>query len=303
MSCGYLFLEIAVNPIVVRMGPSESATQRLNFAHALYPIGVLGGLYVGRWVILSDLALPLERLGQAVTRPYMLLGGVVLVLAFVAEHAQFPAHATERVGPRGATREFHLLLSRPLFVAAIAAQFCNVAAQAGTWTLMTRYVQEMLPEASASAAADFLLASLIIFGVGRFLGALLMLRFDPARLLALFAVSGVVLCAIATSVSGAIGIYAVVASSFSVSIMFATILGLAVRDLGPLTKTGTALIYMGGAGSAIGVMAMHLVWTVSSIQLAMLVPTLGFAGVLAFALYSHKAGIARCAEPLSHAAE
>ncbi len=288
MSCGYIFVEIAVNPIDARMGSPERAPLRLNFAHALYPIGVLAALYVGRWLILSDLALPIEQLTHAVVRPYMVIGGAVLLLAFVVDNTRFPPFATQR-GSRGeAIREFRTLLSRPLFLAAVGAQFCNVAAQAGTWTLSAWYVEAAMPNMSAPAAADFLLASLVIFAIGRFAGAFLMIRFDPARLLAVFAASGLVLGGIATISSSALGVYAMVASSFSMSILFATILGLAIRDLGPLTKAGTALIYMGGAGSAIGVSAMHLVWTVSSIQLAMLVPTLGYAGVLVFALASGK---------------
>ncbi len=295
MSIGYIALEIAVNPVVVRLGSPETAIRRLNFAHALYPIGVLVGLYVGRWAILSDLELPIDRLSQAVVLPYMVLGAFVLALAFVTDLTPFPPIATERGSRREAQHEFRTLLSRPLFLAAMGAQMCNVAAQAGTWTLSAWYVQKQIPGTTTAAAADVLLLSLIVFGIGRFAGAFLMYRFDPSRLLAAFAASGLLLGTVASFAGGQLGVYAMVASSFSMSILFATILGLAIKDLGPLIKTGTALVYMGGAGSAIGVAAMHLVWTVSSIQLAMLVPTLGYAGVLAFALITRRHGAMKAA--------
>jgi hypothetical protein len=48
---------------------------------------------------------------------------------------------------------------------------------------------------------------------------------------------------------------------------------------------------------------MHLVWTVSSIQVAMLVPTLGYAGVLAYALANRRAVLARHTAAAVHAAE
>lgn len=291
MSCGYIFVEIAVNPIVARIGPPETATLRLNFAHALYPIGVLAALYVGRWLILADLALPIERLANAVVQPYMVIGAAALLLAFVVDNTRFPSFAIERGSRHGTGHEFRTLISRPMFVAAVGAQFCNVAAQAGTWTLSSWYVENAMPGSSAPATADFLLAALVIFGIGRFTGAFLMLRYDPVRLLALFAASGLILGVIAAFNSGPIGVYAMVASSFSMSIMFATILGTAIKDLGPLTKAGTALVYMGGAGSAVGVSIMHLVWTVTSIQYAMLVPTLGYAGVLVFALASGRKSV------------
>lgn len=135
MSCGYILVEIAANPFVARMGTPETATLRLNFAHALYPIGVLAGVYVGRWVVLSDLSRPLDQLSHAVIQPYMVLGGFVLGLAFLTDQIKFPEIATERGRGRGAMGDIRALLARPWFVAAMAAQFCNVAAMAGTWTL------------------------------------------------------------------------------------------------------------------------------------------------------------------------
>jgi MFS transporter, FHS family, L-fucose permease len=303
ISCGYIFIEIAVNPIVARMGPPETAIRRLNFAHALYPVGVLAGVYVGRWLILSDLELPLEKLADAVVRPYMVIGVAVLALAFLVDKTDFPALATERGRGPGAMQEFRTLLSRPMFVAAIAAQCCGVAARAGTWVLSGTYIQAAIPGTSMLVAADFLLASLVIYGIGRFAGTALMFWINPCRLLAIFAGSGLVLAGVATVYGGEIGVYAMVASGFSMSITYATILGIAIRDLGPLTKAGTALIYTGGAGAAIGVMLMHVVWTFASIQYAMLVPMFGYAGVLAFAIISHKADAASRASAIAHAAE
>lgn len=284
MSCGYILVEIAVNPFVARMGPPETATLRLNAAHALYPLGVLAGVYVGRWVVLSDLSRPLDQLSHAVIQPYMVLGGLVLVLAFVADQIKFPAIATERGSARKAISDARTLLARPWFVAAMGAQFCNVAAMAGTWTLSAWYVKDAMPGATTAAAADIILASLVIFAIGRIAGAVLMIWVNPIRLLALFATGGVILSLIATVEKGEIGVCAMMATSFTISIMFATVLGTAIKDLGEHIKIGTALIYLGGSGSAVGVAAMHLVWTYSSIQLAMLVPTLGYVGVLIFAL-------------------
>ena len=284
MSSGYLFLEIGANPLVIRMGQAQTAIRRLNFAHALYPIGVLIAVYVGRWLILADNDLPLKKLADAVVRPYMALGVFVLALAFVVDRLTFPPVATDHRIGRTTLADFRDVLARPGFLAAMGAQVCNVAAMAGTWTLSAWYIKEAMPGAPSPVAADFLLAALVVFAIGRAVGAVAMIWIRPTRLLALFAASGLVLGVIATCFGGKIGVYAMVASSFSVSIMFATILGIAVGHLGPKIEAGTALIYMGGTGSAIGVATMHLVWTIASVHYAMLVPTLGYLGVLIFAL-------------------
>ena len=291
MSCGYIFLEIGANPVVAQLGPPETATRRLNFAHALYPIGLFVAIYVGRWLILSNMALPLEKLAAAVVRPYMVLGLVVLLLAFIVDHVSFPAVATQRGSARAALGEFRPLLSKRWFLAAVGAQFCNVAGQAGSWTLMASYVKTAIPGASEAVAADVLLVALIAFGVGRFAGAILMYWFDPNRLLAVFAGGGVVAAAVAAGFGGPIGIAAMIAFSFSTSILFATILGAAIGSLGPSIKAGAAFVFMGSsAGAAVGIAAMHLVWTVSSIQLAMLVPMFGCLVVVGFALARRGAG-------------
>jgi FHS family L-fucose permease-like MFS transporter len=73
------------------------------------------------------------------------------------------------------------------------------------------------------------------------------------------------------------------------SILFPTILAGAIRGLGPLTKSGTALVYMGGAGGVAGLAVMHGIWTVSSITLAMLVPALCFGVVVVYAMVNLKA--------------
>lgn len=156
-----------------------------------------------------------------------------------------------------------------------------------------------MPASTMAGAADFLLTTLIIFAVGRIAGAVMMIWIDPMRLLAGFATSGIVLGLVATFVQGEVGVWAMVASSFSMSIMFATVLGTAIKDLGPLIKVGTALVYLGGAGSAVGVAAMHLIWTYSSIHLAMVIPTLGYTGVLIFALarLRYKPAVEKAAAP------
>ncbi len=307
MSCGWIFIEVSANPLVMRFGSIETSAQRLNFAQAFYPVGVLLAVYTGRWLILSDLALPIAQLAHAVVRPYIVLGASVLLLAFLVDKVRFPSVATERAKRgAGAGLEFRTLLARPLFMFGVAAQFFCIAAQVVTWTATGRYVENVFPGISATTAADFLLWSLMIYGAGRFIGAALMFRINPDRLMAIFAGAALVLGAIATGAGGHFGVICMVATSFFMSIMFPTILAGAIRDLGPLTKSGTALIYMGGGGGMAGLALMHLIWTFAPVQFAMIVPTLCYAVVLAFAIANQRAARPvheQHASAITHAAE
>lgn len=49
--CGLAFLETACNPYILSMGPSETATQRLNLAQAFNPIGSLSGMAVATFIL------------------------------------------------------------------------------------------------------------------------------------------------------------------------------------------------------------------------------------------------------------
>lgn len=300
MTTGYVFVEMTMNPIVARMGSPEHATARLNFAHGLYPLGLLAVVCCARWLAFSDLVAPIARFG---VRPYMVIGVAGLLLAFVIDKVRFPAFATERGKSRDAMQEFRTLLRRPMFVSTIGAQLCTGAAMAVTWTLGLWYIAKEIPGATPSAYFWYLTTPLILFAAGRLIGALLMLRVSPEILLALFSLSGVVFAGVAAFGGGQVGSYALIAVSFSMSIMFATVLGIGIRGLGPLTGTGTALIYSGGSGGALGLGAMYLVWTNFSVNLAMVVPMACFAAVLAFAMVSRLRTAAQEPAMLAQAAE
>jgi FHS family L-fucose permease-like MFS transporter len=125
---------------------------------------------------------------------------------------------------------------------------------------------------------------------GRFAGAGLMGRFPPASLTAWFAALNGLLCLIGALAGGWIGLGAMIATSFFMSIMFPTIFALSLRGLGPLAKLGSSLLVMSIIGGAIVPVIMGRVSDLGSIAVAMLVPGLCFAVVGAFALSHFRKG-------------
>jgi MFS transporter, FHS family, L-fucose permease len=92
------------------------------------------------------------------------------------------------------------------------------------------------------------------------------------------------LLAIGIEFPGWMGLWAIFATSFFMSVMYPTIFALGIRGLGRNTKIGGSLIVMGIVGGAVLTPAMGLIseWS-HSIALAYLAPLLAYAGV---ALYS-----------------
>jgi FHS family L-fucose permease-like MFS transporter len=125
--------------------------------------------------------------------------------------------------------------------------------------------------------------------VGRFSGAFIMQRWSAPKLLSLYAVINVALLVVAMSTSGRVAVGALWLTIFFMSIMFPTIFALGVRNLGAQTKVASSFMIMSIIGGAV---FPPLVGSVAdatgSLQLALLIPLIGFGVVLAYGLSGHK---------------
>jgi MFS transporter, FHS family, L-fucose permease len=301
IASGLSFLETSANPLVAVLGSRETSERRLNFAQAFNPLGVLFGVYVGSQFILSDKELPSGELARAVVGPYLAIAAVVLLWALLLYVVKFPPIATARAAEqKGEPGGFLQLFRYPRFLFGVMAQFFYVAAQVGVWSFTIRYTQYavagipitnafvlwhgFVPLPTAVSASLILLISQSLFMVGRFVGTALMGRIDPDRLMAVFAGIAVVLTLFAALIGGWIGVVCLAGTSFFMSIMFPTIFAGAIRDLGPLTKSGSSFLVMAIVGGALAPPVMGLISGFWSMQQAMLVPSLCFAVIMAFAM-------------------
>lgn len=290
MSCGWIVLEVAANPLVASLGSEETSVRRLNLAQALFTPGSLLGIYCGRWLLEANLAVPTAKLTHSIVHPYIVLGAILFVLAFLFDDTRFPAVASERTrGLRSLPSEFRALFRRPLFLFAVLAQFFAVLALAGTWSHGGSYFQAAFPAMAPSSLNDVFVWALAVFGVGRLVGTALMYRFRAECVLLVFSAGGLVLAAVSSVSGGALGAIAMLASSFFLSITWPTILGFAIRGLGPLMKIATALVCMGGAAGGFAFQFLSVIWTPQTAQAGMLLPVIAYAMIFGFALKCRRA--------------
>jgi FHS family L-fucose permease-like MFS transporter len=285
IASGLAFLETAANPMVMVLGPAETAERRLNLAQGFNPLGSIVGVALGAMLILSEApAGPIADAG-AVRLPYLGIAVVVLFWAALLTLTPLPGAATVGTGGgTGALAGYGALLRRPRYLAGVAAQFFYVGAQVGIWSYFIRYSAAMLPGLGTRQAAALLTLSLVLFMAGRFAGTALLARIAAARLMLVFAFIDALLLLVAAVSGGIVGIVALVLSSFFMSIMYPTIFVLSLRGLGPLTKPGASFIVMAIIGGAVMTAAMGLVSDAAgSIRVAMLVPVACFGVVALFA--------------------
>ncbi|MDJ0278250.1 L-fucose:H+ symporter permease [Sphingomonas sp. 2R-10] len=298
LASGAAFLETAANPYIVAFGDPARAEQRLNLAQAFNGLGgaiapVIGARFIFSGVehdraaldAMAPAALDAYRATEAqmVQLPYLVLAGIVVLIALAIAVVRLPEVPRETGGDTlGGLRS---VLGVRLLRWAVVAQFFYVGAQVGVWSFFVDFVKTLSPATPEREAAYLLSISLALFLVGRLVGTALMHRIAATRLLAGFAVANIALMLVAALGSGMVAIGALLLTGFFMSIMFPTIFSLGVRDLGTRAPLGAPLIVMAVIGGAVFPPAMGwLSHGPVSIQMAMLVPCLSFAVVLAFAL-------------------
>lgn len=305
IASGLGFLETGANPLIAQLGDHATAVRRLNFSQAFNPIGSITGVLIGTVCIFSgqepsvtgiarmkaqgayDTFLRHET--ERVLVPYLVLGVVVLVWAFLILRTKFPAIEGDSAVPRQSQSGGYLSLLRfPSFLWAIVAQFCYVGAQVGTWSYFIQYAQDYtkVPE---KIAGYLLTTTLVAFAIGRFASSYLMKRLPPERMLGAFAGINIVLVLTGILKPGWIGLAAVLFTSFFMSLMFPTIFALGIRDLRENTKEGASLLVMAIIGGAVFTPLMGFVYQVTkSMAVSMSVPLICYVVVCGFALWGSR---------------
>ncbi len=312
IACGLAFLETSANPLMTELGDPTTAAKRLNWAQAANPVGTVAGVLIGKYFILSAIVhdegavaamSPAAREAfyrsevVAVQTPYLVIGLVVLLFAVAAAVIRFPEHRAEEAAQPS---RFVDVFRHPRLIFATVTQFFYVGAQVGIWSYTIRYAQANVPGMTEHDAADYLFASLVLFGIGRFAGTALMGRIAPPRLLAIFAVVSAALAGVAGLVGGQIGLYALVLASLFMSIQFPTIFALGMDGLGPLRRAGASLIIMAIIGGAVLTGLMGHISDLAGIGTAMLVPAVCFLVVLAFAAKAARTLSGEALQPTIH---
>jgi len=306
IASGLAFLETSANPLVTVLGPAHRATLRLNLAQSFNPVGSICAVLIGQHFILSGVehtqaeleAMPAAMShayylseSAAVQMPYLVIGTVVAFWAVLIAFARFPTVVHDAPDERSLRAHAGSLMRNSHFAFAVVAQFFFVGAQIGIWSFLIRYAQGTLPGTPERDAANYLTASLVIFMLGRFIGTGMMRFTHPIKLLAIFAFINISLGAIAVACPGRIGIAALVATSFFMSIMFPTIFAVGLHGLDDDDrKLGSSFLVMAIVGGAVLTAAMGAVSDGLGIASAMAVPMVSFAVVLAFALHCGRPG-------------
>ncbi|MDB5740788.1 MAG: L-fucose permease [Alphaproteobacteria bacterium] len=302
IAIGAGFLETSANPYIAILGDPKTASPRLNFAQAFNGVATVLGPLVGGYVIFSGVEYtPAQQAAMgpaavdqwrateaaAVGPPYLVLGILMVVIASAIALTRYPPLRPD-VTPQGGGSVF-AVLKKPGVLYAVIAQFFYVGAQVGTWSLLVDFAQEAAHVPERTGAQIYLEATMIAFCIGRFFGAWLQRTINPPRQLVLYAGCNMLLCVLAATLGGFPSIWALVATSFFMSIMFPTIFALGLENLGHDTEFASSFIVMAISGAAVIPPLMAAVASVTgALHWSMLILALCYAVVVSFGWFAPK---------------
>merc|ERR1712232_529565 len=230
-----------------------------------------------------------EQEASRVSVPYASMAALVAITALAFAFSSFPGAPSKEVEreltvAKLCSTTHRLVLGGGGFMAGVVTQFAYVAAQVCVWSFQIRYVQFNVPGTHEQEASDFIILSLALFAVGRFVASALLSVVREERLLGAYAVIACVACVGAATLGGRLGVACVCATSFFMSMMYPTIFGAAISRVSLDDKeVAAALLVMAIVGGGVVPPLMGYVSDAFSITRSYLVPGACF---LIVALYA-----------------
>lgn len=270
LTFGLAFLETTSNPYVLALGDKKTATQRLNLAQSFNPVGSLLGMLVAQVFVIQSLksdkytvdayealnasqkTMIRENDLDIISYPYIALGVLVLVILLIIVLTKFPVFNREvKISSKEALLK---LLRNKIYLKGVLTQVFYVGAQIMCWTFIFQYVDNLNLNRDPNeqlTATWYNMTAMIFFLSGRWICTWLMKYISPARLMLFFATGGVLFAAGAILLPGVLGLYSLVAISLCMSLMFPTIYGLALENMGDEAKLASAGLVMAIVGGAL----------------------------------------------------
>ncbi|WP_413581894.1 L-fucose:H+ symporter permease [Bdellovibrio sp. HCB288] len=278
LASGITVLQVAANAYVTLLGTEETASSRLNLAQALNSLGTTVAPKIGGFFILSATVLTADQLAnmgvaeqlaykteqaQAVQGPYLVLGLILLLLAVGMYLLKLPNLKEQNTGDVKSESTFSQALKHSNLILGVIALFLYVGAEVSIGSFLINFISQADVMAVSESAAAGLVP--IYWGgalLGRFVGAFLMRKWNPAKMLGFAAALSALLVLAAVLSTGHIAAWLLLSVGLFNSIMFPTIFSLGIRGLGAATEKASSLLVMAIVGGAIipllqGVVADH----------------------------------------------
>lgn len=286
LASGITLLQVAANPFVAILGKPETASSRLNLTQAFNSLGTTIAPLFGSMMILENTFETAAQEAAAVRMPYILIAFTLFAIALVFAFVKLPkieAPGTDNTQTGGSAWQY-----RHLVLGAVGI-FLYVGSEVSIGSFLVNFFSlpdvAGLTEATAGKYVAFYWGGAMI---GRFLGSVIQTYINPARWLTINVAAAIVMVVATMMLPGSLAMWTIISVGLFNSIMFPTIFTLSINGLGRHTSQGSGILCMAIVGGAILPLAMGMIADASSIRTGFVVPLLGYAYILYYALAGYK---------------
>ena len=263
LAAGMTALQVSANPYVSVLGPTATASSRLNLAQAFNSLGTAIAPILGGMLILTAAPKAMEVVRQmsvearqvynlheasSVKAPYLVIGLALFALACaIAMFKLPPVPGAERHGKVSDSVWKHRNL-----VLGMVAIFMYVGAEVSIGSNLILYISRAeIGNISAYAAARYVSYYWLGAMIGRFIGSAVLQKVRTGTVLGIAALVASALVCTSILAFGHLAMWSIVLVGFFNSVMFPSIFTLGIAGLGPLTGDGSGFLIMAIIGGAV----------------------------------------------------
>jgi FHS family L-fucose permease-like MFS transporter len=317
LATGITLLQVAGNPYVAVLGSPETSSARLTFTQALNSLGTTIAPLLGTYLILSNLPkMPAELKGLSdysnlapnlelmlnnllaqtkliyLQGTYLGIAAVLVTVGVLLSLMKLPAigHGEGEISTEGVSEKASIWQYRHLILGMLGI-FTYVGAEVAIGSHIINYLEmKDVMGMAAQEAGNYVSYYWGGAMVGRFIGTLILGKFNPGKVLGIYALAAISLIVLSIMSTGVVSMWSLLLVGFCNSLMFPTIFTLAIRGLGKYTDQASGLLCTAIVGGALVPLLFGTVADMfnGNLKMALLIPIVCYLYISFFGFKGHK---------------
>ena len=293
VACGVVMLQNVANPYVMVLGSPEKGAFRMTLSQALNSVATtLAPLFITYVIIRGQDPEP-----SAVPASFLGLGIFTLAICVILVFLKLPKiDEGKQAEDAGIHREYKSSVFKyPHVWLGALGIFMYMGVEIGVPSMLPYKFRDMLGagEDYTSIATSYLAFYWGGMMVGRFIGAAILAKFEPRKLLTSCLVLGAACILLSVVLPGMVGIWCMIAAGLFHSVMWPLIFNLGLQELGPHTKSATGVINTGVIGAALLMPVMGKLVDSTSVIVASCCLFIFYAYIIWFCNWGSKVGLGK----------
>ena len=293
VAMGIVMLQNVANPYVMVLGSPEKGAFRMTLSQALNSVATtVAPIFITQIIIAGKTPAP-----EYVPGPYLGLGIFTIVVCVILVLLKLPKiDEGKQAEDAGEHREYKSSVFKyPHVWLGALGIFAYMGVEIGVPSML-KYRFELLPEYAGTDVSDVVTSYLSFYWggmmVGRFVGAGILTKFEPRKLLTSCLCLGA-LCILLSLLfsSSMLGIWCMLAAGLFHSVMWPLIFNLGLQELGPHTKAASGVINTGVIGAAVLMPLMGAIVDMTGVIIAMCFLFIFYAYIIWFCNWGSKIGL------------